>query len=87
MDGGSLITLAERFLSQKQDLAFSFSGAAGNFVVVGFTATETVNTPFEIVIELASDDPNIDLHELMDADACLGIFDKYSQPRFLRCWV
>lgn len=83
MDGGFLITLAERFLSQKQDLAFSFSGATGNFVVVGFTATETVNAPFEIVIELASDDPNIDLHELMDADACLGIFDKYSQPRFL----
>lgn len=83
MDGVSLVALAERFLDQKQDLAFSFSGAEGSFVVVGFTATETVNAPFEIVIDLASEDPNIDLHALMDRDACLGIFDKYSQPRFL----
>lgn len=75
--------IVQKLLGQDQDLAFSFSGAAGNFVVVGFSATETVNAPFEINIELSSDDPNIDLHALMDADACLGIFDKYSQPRFL----
>ena len=83
MDGGSLVALAQRFLVQDQDLAFSFTGATGNFVVVGFTANETVNAPFEIHVELASDDADIDLHALMDSDACLGIFDKYSQPRFL----
>lgn len=83
MDGGSLMSLAERFLGQDQDLAFSFSATAGDFVVVGFSASEAVNAPFEVTIELASQDADISLQSLLDTEACLGIFDKYSEPRYL----
>lgn len=83
MDGASLLAIADRFLNQDQDLAFAFSAAAGEFVVVSFTANEAVNAPFEVHIELASEEANIDLHALMDTQASLGIYDKYDAPRFL----
>lgn len=80
---GMLAGLAQRFLDQDQDLAFSFNGAAGEFDVISFAASEAVNAPFEVQIELASHDPDIDLHALMDAGAALGIYSKYDAPRFL----
>lgn len=86
MDGalsGLLSGLAARFLDQDQDLAYAFTGAAGAFTVVGFSAHEAINAPFEIHIELASEDSNIDLHALMDAPGVLGIYSKYDAPRFL----
>ncbi|MEQ5778139.1 MULTISPECIES: type VI secretion system Vgr family protein [unclassified Thalassospira] len=79
----TLSGLAKRFLSQDQDLAFAFSGATGDFSVVGFDARETINAPFEISIHLASGDPSIDLHALIDAPACLGIYNKYDEVRYL----
>lgn len=83
MDGAAIMEFAQKFLDQSQDLAFGFEASAGSFVVVGFSANEAVNTPFEIHVELASDDANINLHDLMDTQACLGIYDKYDVPRFL----
>jgi len=86
MDGalaGLLSGLAARFLDQDQDLAFAFTGAAGDFTVVDFSAHETINAPFEIRVNLASQDPSIDLHALMDAAGVLGIYSKYDAPRFL----
>lgn len=79
----SLANLAKSFLDQDQDIAFSFKGTAGDFKVISFHAHEAVNTPFEIHVELASDDANIDLHTLMDAPGVLGIHHKYDQPRYL----
>jgi len=73
----------QRFLEQNQDVAFSFSGATGDLEVTGFAARETINAPYEIEVDLASGDPDIDLHALMDAPACLGIYNKYDEPRFL----
>src|SRR6056297_64555 len=86
MDGalsGLLSGLAAKFLDQDQDLAFAFTAAAGSFTVVGFSAHEAINAPFEVHVELASDDPGIDLHALMDAPGVLGIYNKYDAPRFL----
>ncbi|WP_083607912.1 type VI secretion system Vgr family protein [Thalassospira sp. TSL5-1] len=79
----TLSGLAKRFLSQDQDLAFAFTGAVGDFSVVGFEARETINAPFEISINLASTDPAIDLHSLIDAPGCLGIYNKYDEVRYL----
>jgi len=86
MDGALsniLSGLASRFLDQDQDLAFSFSGAVGSFSVISFSAQEVINAPFEVHIELASDDPAIDLHALMDQSGTLGIHSKYDVPRYL----
>lgn len=83
MKDAVLSGLAARFLSQDQDLAFSFQGASGDFAVVAFEAQEAINAPFTIRIELASHDPDINLHDLMDAPGALGIFSKYDAPRFL----
>ncbi|WP_052245264.1 type VI secretion system tip protein VgrG [Halocynthiibacter namhaensis] len=83
MDGTAVMELAQSFLDQDQDIAFGFTANEGRFVVVGFSANEAVNAPFEINIELASEDADIDLHALMDTQACLGIYDKYDAPRFL----
>ncbi|TQM91481.1 type VI secretion system Vgr family protein [Roseinatronobacter monicus] len=76
-----LSSLAQRFLDQDQDLAFGFEAAAGRFTVVGFSVQEAINTPFEIVVDLASLDPDIDLAALLDAPACLGLYSKYQTPR------
>ena len=75
--------LASRFLEQDQDLAFSFAGAAGQFVVVGFAAHEAINAPFEVVVDLASEDPGIDLSALLDKPAVLGLHSKYQPIRHL----
>ena len=75
--------LASRFLDQDQDLAFSFAGAAGQFVVVGFAAHEAINAPFEVVVDLASEDPGIDLSALLDKPAVLGLHSKYQPIRHL----
>ncbi|RCK41435.1 hypothetical protein TH25_23705 [Thalassospira profundimaris] len=64
-------------------MAFAFTGAVGDFSVVGFEARETINAPFEISINLASPDPAIDLHSLIDAPGCLGIYNKYDEVRYL----
>ena len=78
-----LSSFAQRVLSQDQDLAFGFDAAAGSFVVVGFSAQEAVNAPFEIVVDLASMADDIDLSALLDAPATLGIYSKYQAPRYL----
>lgn len=83
MDGTAVMEFAQSFLDQDQDIAFGFTANEGRFVVVGFSANEAVNAPFEIKIELASEDADIDLHALMDTQACLGVYDKYDAPRFL----
>ncbi|WP_052245339.1 type VI secretion system tip protein VgrG [Halocynthiibacter namhaensis] len=83
MDGNAVMEFAESFLDQDQDIAFGFTASTGSFVVVGFSANEAVNAPFEIHVELASEDADIDLHALMDTQACLGIYHKYDVPRFL----
>ena len=75
--------LASRFLDQDQDLAFSFAGAAGQFVVVGFAAHEAINAPFEVAVDLASDDPGVDLAALLDKPAVLGLHAKYQPIRHL----
>ncbi|TQM90527.1 type VI secretion system Vgr family protein [Roseinatronobacter monicus] len=77
----TISSLAQRFLDQDQDLAFGFEAAAGRFTVVGFSVQEAINTPFEIVVDLASLDPDIDLAALLDAPACLGLYSKYQTPR------
>ena len=77
------LMMAQRFLDQDQDLAFSFEGAAGEFAVVGFNANEVVNGLFEINLELASHDDDIDLHELMDTQGTLTIHSKYDELRHL----
>ncbi|WP_259779361.1 type VI secretion system Vgr family protein [Aestuariispira ectoiniformans] len=74
---------AQRVLGQDQDLAFAFSGAVGDLRVVGFTASESINEPFEVQVDLASDDADIELQGLMDEPACVGIYNKYDEPRFL----
>ncbi len=73
----------QALLDQNQHVAFDFEASHGDFVVTGFEAREAVNEPFEIQIELASHDADIDLHVLMDAEARLGIYDRHQQPRFL----
>ena len=75
--------LASRFLDQDQDLAFSFAGAAGQFVVVGFAAHEAINAPFEVAVDLASEDPGVDLAALLDKPAVLGLHAKYQPIRHL----
>ncbi len=78
-----LANLVKRFLDQDQNLAFGFKASTGDFEVIGFSAYEAVNAPFEINIDLASDDPDIDLSALMDTQACLGIYDRYDAERYL----
>ncbi|WP_162183555.1 type VI secretion system Vgr family protein [Halocynthiibacter namhaensis] len=80
---GDFHALAQKLLGQDQDLAFAIQTEAGDFTVVSFDANEAVNTPFEIHLNLSSDDPDIDLHELMDTQVCLAIFSKYSEVRYL----
>ena len=56
-------------LPQKQDLAFSFHCAAvpdGLFVVTAFSGSEGIFSLTDIEVELASKDPDIDLHALID---------------------
>ncbi len=77
------LMMAQRFLDQDQDLAFSFEGAAEEFVVVDFSAHEAVNSLFEIHLQLASHDSDIDLHALMDTSATLTVHHKYDELRHL----
>ena len=71
-------------LSQKQDLAFSFHCPAvpdGELLVTSFSASEGLFALTEIEIELASKNPDIDLHALIDEKACLTIHHKYDDMR------
>lgn len=81
MDGG-LVGAVQRFLDQDQDLAFGITTAVGDFTVISFEAEEEVNGLYEVRIELASPDAQIDLHDLMDTQACLSAHSKYSEPRY-----
>ena len=75
--------LASSVLPQNQDIAFGFEALAapGAFVVTSFEGTETLFDTYAIEIQLASHDPDIDLSSLVDTDATLTIYDKYSIPR------
>jgi len=75
----ALAALAHGFLDQDQDIAFSFKGNIGDFVVVSFSVTDTINAPFEIQVELASHSDSVDLHALLDEPATLGIHHKYDE--------
>lgn len=71
-------------LNQKHDLAFSFHCPVvpdGLFVVTAFTGSEGIFSLTEIEVELASKDPDIDLHALIDEKACLTIHHKYDGVR------
>jgi type VI secretion system secreted protein VgrG len=78
-------TKALSMLFDNEHLAFAFNAAVGEFKVVSFAATETVSEVYEIRIALASDDPDIDIRQLMDKPATLVICQKYEhdRPRYL----
>ena len=83
MNDMSLSGFASKLLNQDADLAFGFeaAGAPGAFVVREFTGDEAISECFSIEVDLASDDPAIDLHRLLDTPAHLSILDKYDAPR------
>ncbi|EFO30245.1 type VI secretion system Vgr family protein [Roseibium sp. TrichSKD4] len=67
-------------LFQDQDIAFSFTvPAAGDtaLLVYDFTVSEALFGLTEVDVQLASDDPNVDLHALLDTPATLTIHHKY----------
>lgn len=74
---------AQKMLDQDQDIAFGFSAPSGSFDVIGFEAREAVHQIYEITVQLASQDADVDLHSLMDGEATLSIHHKYDQPRYL----
>ncbi len=67
-----------------QDLEFSFEAAAlpGAFSVLAFEADDALFECYEVRIDLASMDDNIDLTQLVDTEASLKLRDKYDQPRY-----
>ncbi len=73
-------------LDQEQDLAFTLSCSAvadDALRVHSFTALEAISAPYEVHLDLASMDPQIDLHGLIDTPASLNILHKYDAPRHL----
>lgn len=71
------------FFEQNQDLAFGLVTSCGRFTVISFEAQEAVNSLFEIRLDLASEDSDIDLHALIDSQATLFIRSKYDAvPRY-----
>lgn len=82
MDGGFWAS-AERVLGQDQDLAYAVKTAVGDFTLVSFKGREAVNQPFEIDLELASFDADIDLHALLDTQACIAVCSKYAPVKYL----
>ncbi len=83
MNVQSISSFAQALFEQNQHIAFDFQANSGQFVVTKFEAKEDINSPFKVQIDLASTDPDINLHELMDTEARLGIYDRYQNPRFL----
>lgn len=80
MDGGFLDRV-QSFL-QSQDIAYGFEAPVGQFTVISFEATEEVNALYAVRVELASGDPNVDLHALIDTQCSLSIHCKYSETRY-----
>nr|WP_272211416.1 type VI secretion system tip protein TssI/VgrG [Marinicella sp. W31]MDC2877304.1 type VI secretion system tip protein TssI/VgrG [Marinicella sp. W31] len=71
-------------LFQDQDIAFTFEAPAlkdAGLLVHGFTAQEKLFELSEVVIELVSDDPKIDINALLDTPATLTIHHKYAGIR------
>ncbi|WP_208999427.1 contractile injection system protein, VgrG/Pvc8 family, partial [Roseibium sediminis] len=71
-------------LFQDQDLAFSFTApAAGDtaLLVYDFSVSEDLFGLTSTDVQLASDDPDIDLHALLDTPATLTIHHKYLGTR------
>ncbi len=75
-------TAIAKLLDQNQDLAFGIKTTTGDFAVLSFEAQENINGLFDIQIELASHDPDIDLHALMDTQATLFVQSKYAEARY-----
>ncbi len=67
-----------------QDLEFSFEAKAlpGALSVLAFEADDALFECYEVRVDLASMDDNIDLTRIVDTDASLMIRDKYDQPRY-----
>lgn len=68
----------------QQDLEFSFESKAlpGAFAVTAFEGRDALFDEYEIRIDLISDNPDIDLSQILDTEAYLTIQDKYDQPRY-----
>jgi type VI secretion system secreted protein VgrG len=62
---------------------FSFSAPGGNFAVYGFQGKETFNKPYEFEIELISDTANLNLNELLGAEAVLAAADQSGGIRYV----
>lgn len=71
------------FSDQNQEITFTLRTEHGEFTVIDFEAEEAVNTLFEIRLNLFSPDPKVDLHSLIDSQACLAIHTKYSEAKYL----
>ncbi|MCO5065677.1 MAG: type VI secretion system tip protein VgrG [Rhizobiaceae bacterium] len=75
----------ERIIPQDADVAFAFEAEAmpGAFSVLNLVGEEALFEGYEIVVDLVSEDPSLDLAALLDTPAVLSLLHAYEQPRFL----
>lgn len=91
--------MLSQLLPPSVDLAFGFEakgssgpsnsggaddrGSSPAFVVRRFEGREALFEPFEVAVDLASDDDSIDLTSLLDTPAVLSVHHAYDETRYL----
>lgn len=64
-------------------MGFEAAAAPGEFVVRRFSGVEELFEGYEVTVDLVSDRDSLSLQDLLDTPACLGIYHKYVQPRYI----